>query len=108
MSQITETSKPLLKGNLAAIAAAQASVRQLAANGKHKAALDKAKEIHKSYGTAASEALLVEAYLARIQSLQAQNLALEAKALTDLVRERYPAARARLDELNAPPRDRRG
>jgi len=39
----------------------------------------------------------VEAYAARIQSLIDQNLAAEAKALRDLVRERYPSARERLD-----------
>jgi hypothetical protein len=73
-------------------------VRQLIANGKSKVALDTAKEIHKAHGTAASEALLVEAYAARIQSLVDQNLAVEAKALVDLVRERYPSARERLTE----------
>jgi hypothetical protein len=50
--------------------------------------------------TAASEALLVDAYAARIQSLIDQNLAGEAKALLELVRERYPSARERLDGRN--------
>ena len=35
------------------------------------------------------------------QSLLEQNLAVEAKSLVDLVRARYPAAGARLDELSA-------
>ena len=80
---------------------AEASVRQLIANGKSKVALDSAKEIHKAQGTAASEALLVDAYAARIRSLLGQNLATEAKALVDLVRDRYPSARERLEELTA-------
>ena len=50
-------------------AGAEASVRQLIANGRHKAAVENAKEIHKAQATAASEALLVDAYAARIQSL---------------------------------------
>jgi hypothetical protein len=78
-------------------AGAEASVRQLIANGKHKVAVETAKEIHKAQGTAASEALLVDAYAARIQSLIDQNLAAEAKALLELVRERYPSARERLN-----------
>src|SRR5439155_1569919 len=69
--------------------AAEASVRQLIANGKSKVALDGAKGIHKAQGTAASEALLVDAYAARIRSLLGQGLAVEAKALIDLVRDAF-------------------
>lgn len=83
-------------------AGAEASVRQLIANGKAKVALETAKEIHKAQGTAASEALLVDAYGARIQSLIDQNLAVEAKSLLQLVQERYPSARERLKERNGP------
>src|SRR6266704_823543 len=82
---------PVLNG-AALSAGAEASVRQLIANGKHKVAVETAKEIHKAQATAASEALLVDAYAARIQSLIDQNLAAEAKALLELVRERYPSA----------------
>ena len=85
-----------------AFGAAETSVRQLISNGKFKAAVEAAKEIHKARGTAASEALLVEAYAARIQSLQEQNMAAEAKALEELVRERYPSARERLSAANGP------
>jgi hypothetical protein len=81
-------------------AGAEASVRQLIANGKYKVAVETAKEIHKAQATAASEALLVDAYAARIQSLIDQNLATEAKALLELVRERYPSARERLNGRN--------
>ena len=80
---------------------AEASVRQLIANGKYKVAVEIAKGIHKAQATAASEALLVEAYAARIQSLIDQNLAAEAKALLELVCERYPSARARVSGCNA-------
>jgi hypothetical protein len=82
-------------------AAAEASVRQLIANGKDKVAVETAKEIHKAQGTAASEALLVDAYAARIQALFDRNLGLEAKALLELVRERYPSARQRLNGCGA-------
>ncbi|PYT21984.1 MAG: hypothetical protein DMG57_36870 [Acidobacteria bacterium] len=68
---------------------------------ERKVALDGAKGIHKAQGTAASEALLVDAYAARIRSLLGQGLAVEAKALIDLVRDRYPSARERLEELTA-------
>ncbi len=90
---------PVLNG-AALSAGAEASVRQLIANGKHKVAVETAKEIHKAQATAASEALLVDAYAARIQSLIDQNLATEAKALLELVRERYPSARERLNVRN--------
>ena len=90
---------PALNGP-ALSAGAEASVRQLIANGKHKVAVETAKEIHKAQATAASEALLVDAYAARIQSLIDQNLAVEAKALLELVRERYPSARERLNGRN--------
>src|SRR4051812_22585270 len=79
--------------------AAEASVRQLIANGKDKTAVERAKDIHKTLGTPESEALLIDAYLARIQSLIRQNLATEASALVELVGQRYPSARVRLDEL---------
>jgi hypothetical protein len=81
---------------------AEASVRQLIANGKAKVAVEAAKEIHKAQGTAATEALLVDAYAARIQSLVDQNLTVEAKALLDLVLERYPSARERFKERSGP------
>ena len=90
---------PALNGP-ALSAGAEASVRQLIANGKHKVAVETAKEIHKAQATAASEALLLDAYAARIQSLIDQNLAAEAKALQELVCERYPSARERLNGHN--------
>ena len=83
-------------------AATEASVRQLIASGDHKAALEGAKAFHHASGTAVSEALLVDAYTERIRSLIRRNLTLEAKSLVDLVRQRYPSARKRLNELIAP------
>jgi hypothetical protein len=91
--------RPALNGP-ALSAGAEASVRQLIASGKHKAAVETAKEIHKAQATAASEALLVDAYAGRIQSLIDRNLAGEAKALLELVRERYPSAWERLNGRN--------
>ncbi len=79
----------------------EAGIRQLIANGKYKTALDQAKDNYKQQATATSEALLIEAYAARIQSLLAQNLLREAQALMDLVCERFPAARGRLEFIGA-------
>src|SRR4051812_45283279 len=84
-----------------AFPAAESGIRQLIANGKQKTALDRAKEIHKAYRNAASEALLVDAYAARIQALIGQNLTMEASSLLGLVQERYPAAADRLARLTA-------
>jgi hypothetical protein len=79
----------------------EAAVRRLISSGKHKTALDQAKDLHKGHGTAASEALLLDAYAARIQSLMEEGLNLEATALISLVQERFPAARDRLQTLTA-------
>ena len=86
--------------------AAEASVRQLIASGDHKAALEQAKNIHKACGTTASEALLVDAYAERIRSLIRRDLSLEAQSLIELVRQRYPSAKARLGSLIAPVKSR--
>ena len=88
--------------------AAETSIRQLIANGKTKTALDNAKDLHKKEGNPNSEILLIDAYLARIRALSEQNLALEAKSLITLVRERFPSARGRLDALNATASARNG
>ena len=83
-------------------ATAEASVRQLIADGDHKTALERAKEIHRASGTVVSEALLVDAYAERIRALIRRNLTVEAKSLIALVRRRYQSARARLDDLMTP------
>ncbi len=65
--------------------------------GRHsKAALQMAKDLHKRCGTAESEGLLVEAYQARIDDLLKQGMGVEAKALMEIVKERFPAAAKRL------------
>jgi hypothetical protein len=90
------SSRSELPSKEAAFTVAETSIRQLMAKGRHKSALDRAKELHKAQGTAASEALLLGAYRVRIQDLMQQNLTAEATALLDLVRERHPAAVDRL------------
>ena len=87
--------------------ATEARIRELITSGDHQNALERAKAAHKSCGTAASEALLVDAYAERIRSLLRRNLTVEARSLIDLVRERYPSARKRLDGLMAPVAERR-
>jgi hypothetical protein len=73
-------------------------VEQFIAAGKSGPALDLAKEIHRRCHSAASEALLLDAYGARVSWLVERKLDRDAKALMDLVRERYPSARDRLRE----------
>jgi hypothetical protein len=80
-------------------AATEASVRQLIASGDHKTALEQAKELHRASSTMTSEALLVDAYAERIRSLVRRNLTVEAKSLIELVRQRFPSSRTRLDRL---------
>jgi len=75
-------------------------VRTLLARGSTKSGVELAKEIHKRCGTPASEALLVEAYGARIRSLLEHDLAAEGKALLELVRERYSSAKQSLANID--------
>lgn len=65
-------------------------VRRLIAKGNSKSALDAAKQLYKSQPTPATEAVLVEAYLARARSLMDHDMDQEAEALLAMVRERYP------------------
>jgi hypothetical protein len=74
-------------------------VRQLVAHGKAKFAVETAKQLHKQYASADSEALLVEAYGGRIHGLIEQGLLVEAKAMLEMVQARFPAARTRLEKL---------
>ena len=76
-------------------------MRQLIANGKSKAALDTAKDLHKRHPGPDTEALLVDAYCARIASLLDRKMAVEAESLSQLVRERFPAHASKLDRLAA-------
>lgn len=61
--------------------------------GSSKKAVDYAKTIHKRYNNPDSEKLLVEAYLARIDSLIEKKMYSEARSLTELVESRYSSAR---------------
>src|ERR1035438_9490221 len=79
----------------------RAQVEQLIANGKAGVAVDIAKQVHKRFGNAASEALLVDAYVARISELAERKLDVEASELLDRVRERYPTSKDRLREAAA-------
>jgi len=74
-------------------------VEQLLAQGNSKAAVELAKQVHKLAVTSASEALLIKAYGARIRALLKSGLSVEAKALLDLVRQRYPSAKGALAEI---------
>jgi len=78
-----------------------ADVRALLAKGDTKQAVERAKALHKHLANDASQTLLVEAYLARIRSLSDRGLAAEAKALTDVVWERFPSARPALADTRA-------
>jgi hypothetical protein len=77
---------------------AERGVRDFIAHGKEKTALDRAKELHKARQTAESESLLIDAYVARVESLIRQSLITEADALISMVVERYPAATPRFEE----------
>lgn len=77
---------------------AEKGVRNLIAEGKDKTALDRAKELHKAHHTAESESLLIDAYVARVQSLTRHNLTAEANALLSMIAERYPGAAPRFEE----------
>src|SRR5664280_1069846 len=79
----------------------RAQVAQLIANGKAGVAVDIAKAVHKRLGNAASEELLVDAYVARICSLAERSLDAEARTLLELVQGRHPSARDRLREVAA-------
>src|ERR1035438_7540466 len=86
----------------------RAQVEQLIANGKAGVAVDIAKAVHKRMRIAASEALLVDAYVARISDLAGRKLDAEASALLSQVQERHPPTRGRLGEVAAPLKARRG
>jgi len=85
--------------NTAALAAEEKEVRALLARGSTKPALEQAKKIHKQFGTPVSEALLLDAYRARIHSLLEHGLTVEAKALLELVEDRYPASKSRVADM---------
>ncbi|MFN7926024.1 MAG: hypothetical protein U0Q16_38355, partial [Bryobacteraceae bacterium] len=83
---------------------AEEAIRRLIAGGHSKAALEAAKELHKKDRRESTEAILIEAYVARIRQLADQKLEQEAKSLWQIVRDRFPAAAAKIgDPLAASP-----
>ena len=80
----------------------------LISKGKVKKAVNMAKHYHKNLGTEESEAILVEAYVARILEMTEKDLTIEAETLLDLVRERYHLPDQRLAEINAATAAREG
>ena len=76
-------------------------VNRLISKDKIKAALSRAKFHHKRLGTAESEMVLVDAYVARIREMMIKGFTVEAKALLKLVRRRHNCPDHRLAELNA-------
>ena len=95
--QAAGDSGPEFQGALPAAEALHA--RELIAGRHSKAAVEVAKELHKRYATPESESLLIEAYKSRIRDLLKQGMSREAKALLNLVGERFPSARNRLEEI---------
>lgn len=75
-----------------------ALVNRLLTAGEPKRALEEAKSLHRRYESPSSEALLVEAYLARVDAFS-PSLAAEAEALLDLVEGRHPQARTRTQRM---------
>jgi hypothetical protein len=74
-------------------------VRELIAGRHSKSALQLAKDLYKRSATAESEALLTDAYKARIDDLLRLGMTVEAKTLLGIVTERFPSALPRLTEL---------
>jgi len=80
-----------------------ALVGRYIASNDTKGAVKKAKAIHGHFATAESEALLVDAYVARIRAMESAGMATEAASLTELVAGRYASAASRLREAQAAP-----
>lgn len=76
-------------------AAMAAEIRQLIDGGQSKPALRRAKDHYRSSRTLESESLLVDAYLARVESLIQSGLPEEARSLLDLVCDQFPTSRVR-------------
>lgn len=74
-------------------------VRELIAGRHSKSALQLAKDLYKRCATAESEALLTDAYKARVDDLLRLGMTVEAKTLLGIVRGRFPSAMPRLTEL---------
>ena len=78
------------------LAAQRAHVADLLARGKTRDAVEVAKQLYKQARSVETEALLVDAYAARIRALIATGMAREARELASLVVERYPGTQGRI------------
>ncbi len=95
--RVTATSPPEAAGATSDQCARE--VQRLIGEGHSKTAVEVAKQYHKKLRTAESEAVLVDAYIARIRALEAQRMEVEAAALRAMVRERHPGSRRKLAAL---------
>ena len=83
-------------GSYASLPADQVSqVRRYIAQGDTKSAVKQAKRVHSGSSTADSEALLLEAYEARIDGMRKRGLAIEANSLVGMLETTYASAKAR-------------
>jgi tetratricopeptide (TPR) repeat protein len=94
-------------------------IRELIVGRHSKTGVELAKDLHKRVGTTETEALLLDAYQCRIEDLLRLGMAVEAKALLQMVGERFPRSGSwavglqreiavvdgRLDEIVAPLQD---
>ena len=80
-------------------AAQRAHVEDLLARGKARDAVEAAKQLYKQTRGVETEALLVDAYAARIRALIATGMSREARELASLVVDRYPGTRERIMPL---------
>ena len=74
-------------------------VRRLIAVGKCKQAVELAKDLYKLAASAENQSLLVDAYISRIAQFQAKGAAEDAQVLLNLVHQRFPNYRQRLETL---------
>lgn len=70
-------------------------VRRYIAQGDTKSAVKRAKRVHSGSDTADSEALLLEAYEARVDGMWKRGLAVEANSLVGMLETAYASAKAR-------------
>lgn len=83
------------------LAQARDAVGALIASGKQKSALDLAKDIVKKFPGSEAEALLLDAYCARIEGMLAKDMAQEALALLKVAEARFPNESARFAPLRS-------
>jgi tetratricopeptide (TPR) repeat protein len=80
-----------------------AQVGRYIAENDTKGAVKKAKALHSQLGTAESEALLVDVYIARVQAMESAGLRTEAASLREVIAGRYACAAEKLRERHTAP-----